>query len=180
MIYVFLANGFEEVEALTPVDFLRRCDLDVRTVGVSGPVAMGSHKIPVGCDMTVEELDLEGCDGVILPGGMPGTLNLEACEAVKNAVLWCAGHGKWIGAICAAPSVLGHLGLLKDKKATCFPGFEEELTGAEVLTDAVVRDGNSITSRGAGTAGQFAFALIEAFCSPEQAAKTKAGVQWRG
>ena len=180
MIYVFLANGFEEVEALTPVDFLRRCDLDVRTVGVSGPVAMGSHKIPVGCDLTVEELDLEGCDGVILPGGMPGTLNLEACEEVKNAVLWCAEHGKWIGAICAAPSVLGHLGLLKGKKATCFPGFEEELTGAEVLTDAVVRDGNIITSRGAGTASQFAFALIEAFCSPEQAARTKAGVQCSG
>lgn len=179
MIYVFLANGFEEVEALTPVDFLRRCELDVRTVGVSGPVAMGSHKIPVACDMTVDEMDLEQADAVILPGGMPGTLNLEACQAVKDAVLWCQGHGKWIGAICAAPSVLGHLGVLQGKKATCFPGFEQELTGAELVPEPVVRDGKIITSRGAGTASQFAFALIEALCSAEEARRLKAGVQWR-
>ena len=179
MIYVFLANGFEEVEALTPVDFLRRCELDVRTVGVSGPIATGSHRIAVACDMTVEEMDISAADAVILPGGMPGTLNLEACPQVQEAVRWCAEHNKWVGAICAAPSVLGHMGLLEGKKATCFPGFEQELTGAEFLAQPVVRDGKIITSRGAGTASQFAFALIEALCSPEQAARLKASVQWQ-
>ncbi|MGI5893602.1 MAG: DJ-1 family glyoxalase III [Candidatus Merdivicinus sp.] len=179
MIYVFLANGFEEVEALTPIDFLRRCELDVRTVGVNGEVAIGSHRIPVGCDLTVDEIDITKADAVILPGGMPGTLNLEASPVVKEAVLWCRDHDKWIGAICAAPSVLGHLGVLEGKKATCFPGFEQELKGAEHLTDPVVRDGKIITSRGAGTASQFAFALIEALCSPEQAARMKASVQWQ-
>ncbi len=179
MIYVFLANGFEEGEALTPVVFLRRCELDGRTVGVSGSAAVGSHRIPVLCDMTVEEMDITKADAVILPGGMPGTLNLEACPQVKDALRWCADNQKWIGAICAAPSVLGHMGLLEGKKATCFPGFENELTGAEFTAEPVVRDGNIITSRGAGTASQFAFALIEALCSPEQAAKIKAGIQWK-
>ena len=179
MIYVFLANGFEEVEALTPVDFLRRCELDVRTVGVSGSAAVGSHRIPVLCDMTVEEMDITKADAVILPGGMPGTLNLEACPQVKDALRWCADNQKWIGAIRAAPSVLGHTGRLEGKKATCFPGFENELTGAEFTAEPVVQDGNIITSRGAGTASQFAFALIEVLCSPEQAAKIKAGIQWK-
>ena len=180
MIYVFLANGFEEVEAVTSIDFLRRCGLDVRTVGVSGPVAVGSHKIPVVCDMTVGEITPELADAVILPGGMPGTLNLEASGEVRNAVRWCAENDKWIGAICAAPSVLGHMGFLNGKKATCFPGFEQELAGAEVRNEPVVRDGKIITSRGAGTASQFAFALVEALCSREEAMKMKAGVQWQG
>ena len=131
------------------------------------------------CDMTVEEMDISAADAVILPGGMPGTLNLEACPQVQEAVRWCAEHNKWVGAICAAPSVLGHMGLLEGKKATCFPGFEQELTGAEFLAEPVVRDGKIITSRGAGTASQFAFALIEALCSPEQAARLKASVQWQ-
>lgn len=179
MIYVFLANGFEEVEALTPVDFLRRCELDVKTVGVSGEVALGSHRIPVVCDITVDEVDLEQADAVILPGGMPGTLNLEACQTVQDAVKWCVEHDKWVGAICAAPSVLGHMGVLEGKRATCFPGFEQELKGAKVCVEPVVRDGKIITSRGAGTASQFAFALIEALCSPEQAARMKASVQWQ-
>ncbi len=179
MIYVFLANGFEEVEALTPVDFLRRCELDVRTVGVSGEVAVGSHRIPVACDLTAEEIDIRAADAVILPGGMPGTLNLEASPAVQEAVRWCAENDKWIGAICAAPSVLGHMGLLEGKRATCFPGFEQELKGAVFTAEPVVRDGKIITSRGAGTASQFAFALIEALCSPEQAARLKASVQWQ-
>ena len=124
MIYVFLANGFEEVEALTPVDFLRRCELDVRTVGVSGSAAVGSHRIPVLCDMTVEEMDITKADAVILPGGMPGTLNLEACPQVKDALRWCADNQKWIGAICAAPSVLGHMGLLEGKRPPASPALK--------------------------------------------------------
>ena len=172
MIYVFLANGFEEVEALTPVDYLRRCELPVQTV-------TGSHGIPVTADILPEEMDLTRIDAVILPGGMPGTLNLEASEAVKDALNWSAEQQCLIAAICAAPSVLGHMGLLIGKKATCFPGFEGELTGAEFVDEAAVRDGNIITSRGAGTATQFAAAIIEALISKERADRLKAGIQWR-
>ena len=179
MIYVFLADGFEEVEALTPVDYLRRCELSVKTVGVTRKVVTGSHGIPVTADILPEEMDLPSADAVILPGGMPGTLNLEASEAVKDALNWCAEQHCLIGAICAAPSVLGHMGLLVGKKATCFPGFEGELTGAEFVDEPAVRDGDIVTSRGAGTATQFSAALIEALISKERADHLKAGIQWR-
>ena len=179
MVYLFLGDGFEEVEALTPLDFLRRCDVPVQTVGVTGKTAVGAHGIPVVCDILESEMKLSGIDAVILPGGMPGTRHLDESDAVRKAVSWCAAHDKWIAAICAAPSVLGHMGLLRGKRATCYPGFEQELDGAEVSAAPVVRDGRIITSRGAGTAGQFAFALIEALCSKEQAAHVKASVQWQ-
>ena len=179
MIYVFLANGFEEVEALTPVDFLRRCELDVRTVGVNGSVATGSHRIAVACDMTVEEMDISAADAVILPGGMPGTLNLEACPQVQEAVRWCAEHDKWVGAIRAAPSVLGHMGLLEGKKATCFPGFEQELEGAILSDRPVEADGRLITARGPGAAIEFGLRIVEEMVSPERAAKLKAAMQCR-
>ena len=130
-------------------------------------------------DILPEEMDLTRIDAVILPGGMPGTLNLEASEAVKDALNWSAEQQCLIAAICAAPSVLGHMGLLIGKKATCFPGFEGELTGAEFVDEAAVRDGNIITSRGAGTATQFAAAIIEALISKERADRLKAGIQWR-
>ena len=179
MICVFLANGFEEVEALTPVDFLRRCELDVKMVGVRGPVAVGSHGIAVACDLVAEELDLSQVEAVILPGGMPGTLNLEASDVVHQAVQACYDRGQIVAAICAAPSVLGHMGLLEGKKAVCFPGFEDQLLGAEYQDAPVVRDGNIITSKGAGTASQFAFALAEAFCSAERARVLREGIQWQ-
>ena len=180
MVYVFLANGFEEVEALVQVDMLRRCELDVKTVGIGGQVIRGSHGITVACDIEPEEMSYKGLQAIVLPGGMPGTLNLEQSEDVQNMVRHCASEGILIGAICAAPSILGHMGLLQNKKAVCFPGFEEELTGAQVLDVPVVRDGNIITSKGAGTAFQFSFALAEAICSPAQAEHLKAGVQWQG
>lgn len=179
MIYVFLANGFEEVEALVQVDMLRRCELDVKTVGIGGPVIRGSHGITVACDITPEEMTCNGLQAIVLPGGMPGTLNLERSEEVQNMIRHCVAQGTIIGAICAAPSILGHMGLLQNKKAVCFPGFEGELTGAQVLNVPVVRDGNIITSKGAGTAFQFAFALAEAICSPARAEHLKAGIQWQ-
>ena len=179
MIYVFLADGFEEVEALTPVDYLRRCELPVQTVGVTGKIVTGSHGIPVTADILAEEMDLTQMDAAVLPGGMPGTLNLEASEAVKDALNWCAEQQCLIGAICAAPSVLGHMGVLIGKRATCFPGFEGELAGAQFVNEAAVRDGNIITSRGAGTATQFAAFLIEALLSKERADRLKAGIQWQ-
>ena len=179
MIYVFLANGFEEVEALTPVDFLRRCELDVRTVGVNGSVATGSHRIAVACDMTVEEMDISAADAVILPGGMPGTLNLERSPVVQAALDQTEKRGGWIFAICAAPSILGHRGMLKGRRAVCFPGFEQELEGAILSDRPVEADGRLITARGPGAAIEFGLRIVEEMVSPERAAKLKAAMQCR-
>ncbi len=179
MIYVFLANGFEEVEALTQVDMLRRCELEVQTVGIPSRMVKGAHGITVVCDILPEEVNFNKIDGIVLPGGMPGTLNLEQSADVQSAIDYCIGNDKIIGAICAAPSILGHRGLLDGKKAVCFPGFENEL-GKAIYTDLpAVRDGNIITSKGAGTAFQFAFMMAEAFTDKSAADHLKAGVQWR-
>lgn len=179
MIYVFLANGFEEVEALTPVDYLRRCELEVCTIGIGGKLVRGSHGITVMADGTLEDVDREKMEAMILPGGMPGTLNLESCPEVQKLLDFCTEKGILIGAICAAPSILGHKGLLEGKRAVCFPGFESELKGAEVRAEAVVTDGAVITSKGAGTANEFAFALAEKLLSKERADKLAASVQWK-
>lgn len=160
MIYVFLAEGFEEIEALAPVDVLRRGGIEVKTVGVTGKTVTGAHGIAVSADITVDQITLEGLDGIVLPGGMPGTLNLEANERLCELVRQADRKQLLIGAICAAPSVLGHLGVLNGKRATCFPGFEKELTGATVCDGQVVCDGNIITAKGAGAALDFAFALL--------------------
>lgn len=160
MIYVFLADGFEEIEALAPVDILRRGGLNVKTVGVGGKTVCGAHKIPVVCDITEEETVTDGLEGIILPGGMPGTLNLEKNECVQRFIDFAAENGLFIGAICAAPSILGHKGLLKGRKATCFPGFEKELDGAEFLDLPVVTDGKITTACGAGAAFDFGFRLL--------------------
>jgi 4-methyl-5(b-hydroxyethyl)-thiazole monophosphate biosynthesis len=160
MFYVFLAEGFEEIEALTPVDILRRAGIEVKTVGVTGKSVRGSHGILVSADLEFADWNDANPEALILPGGMPGTRNLGAsqklCELLvsqKNTALICA--------ICAAPSVLGKLGLLNGKKATCFPGFEQELLGAQVQPVGVVTDGNIITGKGAGVAAEFAFAIVE-------------------
>ena len=160
MIYVFLAEGFEEIEALAPVDVLRRGGIEVKTVGVTGKTVTGAHGIAVSADITVDQITLEGLDGIVLPGGMPGTLNLEANERLCELVRQADRKQLLIGAICAAPSVLGHLGVLNGKRATCFPGFEKELAGATVCDGQVVCDGNIITAKGAGAALDFAFALL--------------------
>ncbi len=160
MIYVFLANGFEECEALAPIDILRRADFEVITVGVNGKTVVGAHNIPVVCDITTNDVILDGLQAVILPGGMPGTINLENDKTVQAAIDFASKNGLLIGAICAAPSILGHKGLLNNKKATCFPGFEKDLLGAEYIDTAVVRDGNIITAKGAGVAFQFGFELL--------------------
>ncbi len=174
MIYVFLAEGFEEVEALTPVDMLRRCELDVITVGVGGEAVLGSHNIPILANVTDSEIVLnDNVDMIVLPGGMPGTLNLEKNPNVQAAIDFCMKNNKYIGAICAAPSILGHKGLLDSKKATCYTGFESQLGNAVVSEDPVCVDGNIITSRGAGTAMQFSFELVKALTSEERAEKLK-------
>ena len=174
MIYVFLAEGFEEVEALTPVDMLRRCEFNVITVGVGGQAVTGSHNIPVLANITDSEIVLDDrLDMIVLPGGMPGTLNLEKNPNVQAAIDFCIKNNKYIGAICAAPSILGHKGLLDGKKATCYTGFETQLGNAAVCDEPVCTDGNIITSRGAGTAMEFSFELVKVLTSEERSEKLK-------
>lgn len=175
MIYVFLAQGFEEAEALVPVDILRRAELEVATVGVTGKTVTGSHGIPVVCDvMACEILPDETCQAVILPGGMPGTLNLEKSPTVQQFVDYAAEKGIVLGAICAAPSILGHKNLLQGKKATCYMGFEEQLIGAEVCQDPVCVDDNIITAYGAGAAFDFGFAILTAVTGNDKESKVNA------
>ena len=162
MFYVFLANGFEECEALAPVDILRRADITVKTVGVGGKTIIGSHGISVNCDTDNSNLTTDNLEGIILPGGMPGTLNLEKDSTVQKFIDYSACNNLLICAICAAPSILGHKNLLNGKTATCFPGFEKDLLGATLSTDPVVRDGNIITAYGAGAAFDFGFEILSA------------------
>ena len=180
MIYIFLADGFEEVEALAPADILRRAGKDVRTVGVGGSTVRGTHGIPVVCDTVIDAVSLsDKPEAVILPGGMPGTNNLEASDAVRDFVRDAYEDGRLVCAICAAPSVLGHMGLLEGKKATCFPGFEQALLGADVTDESVCRDGNILTAKGAGVALDFGFAAVQALCGEDTAAQLRAGMQCR-
>lgn len=180
MIYVFLANGFEEIEALAPVDFLKRAGVEVKTVGVSGKICQGAHGINVEADILIKDISLnENLQGVILPGGMPGAENLDKCETVQKAVDYCVENGKIVSAICAAPFILGKKGILKGKKATCFPGFEEYLEGAEVLPNGVVTDGNVITAKGAGVAWEFGAEIAQKLVGKEKSDEILRGIQWR-
>ena len=178
MVYCFLAPGFEEIEALATVDILRRANIEVLTVGVGEDVIIGSHQIPVLADIREGDVKLDSSlEAVILPGGMPGTLNLEKSTAVQKAINWALENDKLICAICAAPSILGHKGLLEGKKATCFPGFEEELFGAEVSKDFVVKDGNFITAKGMGSAIEFGLQIAEVLTNPLEVKKIRASLQ---
>lgn len=168
---VFLAEGFEEIEGLTVVDILRRAGLDVVAISIMGTKEIyGSHKIGVLADALYEEADFAEYDGVVLPGGMPGTTNLGSHAGVNETIKSFAEEGKLVAAICAAPSVLGQAGILKGKKAACYPGFEDKLVGAEVSYEEVAEAGNVITSRGMGTAIPFALRLA-AYFTTEQKAK---------
>lgn len=171
MVYVFLAKGFEEVEALAPVDVLRRAGIDVKTVGVTGKRVSGSHGISVNCDITINEAVFDDLDGIILPGGLPGTTNLEADENVNKFIDFAAENGKVIGAICAAPMILGHKGLLRGKNAVCYTGFEKELDGAHILDRPAVSDGNIVTGWGAGGAIDFALKFLEVISESEELSK---------
>ncbi|MGN0584541.1 MAG: DJ-1 family glyoxalase III [Ruminococcus sp.] len=165
MVYVFLANGFEETEAIAPIDMLRRAGREVITVGVTGKIVTGSHGIPVTADITEDELtDFSAAEMIVLPGGMPGTLNEEASAVVQAAIDYCAANNIPIGAICAAPSILGHKGLLEGKTAVCYTGFEKDLKGAVIGTSGVVTDGLITTARGAGVAVDFGLELVKVLC----------------
>ena len=175
MIYMFLANGFEEVEALMPLDLMRRAGLEVKTVGVGGLDITGSHGITVKADMLDTDFADNAPECVILPGGMPGTTNLDASAIVYKALDAALENNALICVICAAPMVLGKRGILNGKKATCFPGFEEYLEGATV-GGRVVRDGQVITGVGMGAALEFGIEIVAALKGREAADKLFAAV----
>ena len=178
MVYVFLANGFEEMEALAPVDMLRRAGAEVCTVGVGSDIITGAHKIPVKTDITADKIVLnDELEMIVLPGGMPGTTNLEASPDVLGAVDFCADNNRYIAAICAAPSIIGHKGLLEGRYATCFPGYEKDLIGAKHSSRLVAVDGKFITAKGAGCSIKFALKLVELLVSKEKAESIESGMQ---
>jgi 4-methyl-5(b-hydroxyethyl)-thiazole monophosphate biosynthesis len=161
-IFVFLAAGFEEIEAIAPIDIFRRAGMEVITVSISDQKEVnGAHGIPVLADCLFSDLTCSKDDLLFLPGGMPGTKNLDAHEGLKNLIREQAHRGEKIAAICAAPSILGKMGLLEGKEAICYPGFETELIGASLSEHKVVKDGNIFTAKGAGVAIQFALKLVE-------------------
>ena len=163
MVYCFLADGFEEVEAIAPIDMLRRAGVEVKTVGVSGDVIDGRHGIKVIPDVDIKDITLDdSLEAVILPGGLPGATNLEESADVQKAIDFANEKGKLICAICAAPQILGHKGLLEGKEAIAYPGFEDELKGAIISKEYVVRDGNIITAKGAGVATEFGLKIVGA------------------
>ena len=177
MVYIFLADGFEEIEALAPLDIMRRADIDVKTVGVTGEWVTGAHGITVKADILPADVDYENLDCVILPGGLPGTTNLEKDERVQKAIDFANDNHKLICAICAAPSILGHKGLLDGREATCYPGFEDSFNGGIYVKKSVVKSDNFITSNGMGSAYKFGFEITAALTSWEVADKIKAQIQ---
>ncbi|MFZ4726742.1 MAG: DJ-1 family glyoxalase III [Paludibacter sp.] len=159
---VFLANGFEEIEAITPIDILRRADIEVKTISITANLEVcGAHGIKVLADYLFDDVDFSKSDLLFLPGGMPGTKNLDGHDGLKKLIISHFKLGKNIAAICAAPSILGKLGVLEGKEAICYPGFENQLFGATLSENKVVKSGTIITGQGAGVAVDFALKLVE-------------------
>ncbi|HHV13522.1 MAG TPA: DJ-1/PfpI family protein [Clostridiales bacterium] len=178
-VYIFLANGYEEIEGLTVVDLLRRANIDVQMVSVTGDIFVtGSHQITSKTDILFEEADFTDGDMLVLPGGMPGTKNLKEHAGLDALLKDYKAGGKKLAAICAAPSILGSKGLLQDRCATCYPGFEKELSGARVMDEEVVVDGNVITSKGMGTAIDFSLAIIEGLAGKAKAGEIARAIQF--
>ena len=174
---IFIADGCEEVEAHTVVDIVRRAKIEIDMISINGTKQVTSSRdVTFLTDTTKEEADFSSYDGIILPGGMPGTIHLGEDETVGRVIREYAKEGKLVAAICAAPSVIGEAGLLKGKKATCHPGFEEKLTGADVYFSPVVCDDNFITSRGMGTAVPFGLAIARYFTDDAMIEHVKAGL----
>ncbi len=169
MLYLFLAQGFEETEALAPLDCIKRAGIGILTVGVDAQMVTGTKGVTVKSDIGCDDIDLTACSGVILPGGMPGMENLYRCETVKNMISFCAENGLLIASICAAPSIPGRMGLLKGRRAVCYPGFESELEGYIASEKSVETDGNIITAKGAGCVFPFAHAIITYLTSKKNA-----------
>jgi 4-methyl-5(b-hydroxyethyl)-thiazole monophosphate biosynthesis len=178
MVYVMLADGFEEIEALTVVDVLRRVNIKTHTVSIGRDRAVtGAHNIPVAADLLISEADLEAADMIVLPGGMPGATNLYNNTILEKAINSMVLRRKWIAAICAAPFILGKRGYLKGKEAICYPGFEKDLIGAIIKDEKVVISDNFITSKGPGTALDFALAIVSVLRDNNTACTLRASMQ---
>lgn len=176
---IFMADGCEEIEGLTVVDILRRAGIEIDMISINGKDEVtGSHSITFKCDVRLDEADIDSYDGLVLPGGLPGTTNLGANEKVTASIREFASSGKLVAAICAAPSVLGDNGILKGKRATSYPGLEDRLEGAKLSEDAVVRDGNIITSRGMGTAIPFALELTDYLIDEKKSKEIGSGIMF--
>lgn len=174
---MLFATGFEEVEALMTVDILRRGGVEVKLASITDDMTVcGSHGIQVGMDTTLAQTELNEVDAILLPGGMPGTLNLGKDETVCRALKQMNEAEKIVGAICAAPSVLGACGILEGRRATCYPGFEDKLTGAEFTDEMAVVDGNVVTSRGLGTSMEFGFTLLSLLESQEKSEEIRRSI----
>ena len=170
MVYVLLGTGFEELEALTPVDLMRRAGIDVLTVGVTGKIVYGGHNIGVEADILLEEMDLTQLDMIVLPGGLGGVASARASQGAMDALKFAWENDKFVAAICAGPTVLADLHITDSKQATCYPGCEEQMVSAIMNSQApCVRDGKLITGASAGCATAFALALIEALKGAEAA-----------
>ena len=177
MVYMFLANGFEEIEALCPLDLLRRAGVEVTTVGLNGAeTVMGAHGICVHADLPDTMFRDSRPEMIILPGGMPGSKNLDDSRVVDAALRAASSNGAYLAAICAAPMVLGHRGYLKNKTAICYPGFEGELEGATISDQRVVRDGNVITAAGMGVALEFGLELVSVLRGADTAEQLRRAV----
>lgn len=178
MFYMFFADGFEEVEAVATLDVIRRAGIEIQSVGVGSEIVTGSHNMKFICDKTDAEIDLSSeLSGIILPGGMPGTTNLMNSSVVNKFIDYCRENELLICAICAAPMIIGRKGILNGCKAICFPGFEEELIGAEISDKFVCRDGNIITAKGMGSAVNFGLEIVAAVKGDEASDNLKATLQ---
>jgi len=175
MVYMFLADGFEEIEAITPLDILRRADISVTTVALTPEfrAVVGAHGVGMLADAHFSEVEIFDTEMIILPGGAVGTDNLNASEWVKSCIRAAADSGAYIAAICAAPSILGSMNLLGGVCATCFPGYEQELVGAVISDKSVAADGRMITAKAAGAAAEFGFALVAALKDAQTAAEIR-------
>lgn len=162
MIYMLLGTGFEETEAIAPLDLLRRAGAQIATVGINGKIITGSHGIPVTADIELEEMDLDAMDMIVLPGGLGGVNSIKACPKALEAVRYAYDNGKFVAAICAGPTILAQLGITDGKNATCYPGCEAQMGSANMVNAAAVTDGKVITGTSAGCAIPFGLALIEA------------------
>lgn len=179
MVYLFLADGFEIIEALAPVDMLRRADIKVKTVGVTGKTVCSSCGVEVVSDITIDEFEYKDADAIILPGGSEGVVNLEKNSTVQSAIDKAAEDDIYICAICAAPSILGNKGLLKNIEATSYPSFMKYLDGAVLSDEYVITDKKFITARGAGVSVDFGLEIVKALADAETAEKVRKAIQCR-
>lgn len=178
MVYIFLANGFEEIEALTQVDYLRRAGVEIYTVGIEDDCIYGAHNIPVVCDKTIDEVGASdaGLEMVILPGGLGGVDGISGCKKALDIIEYCVKNDKYVAAICAAPTILAKKGYLKGRHAVCYPAMLDELSDCSSTDGRVAIDGKFITAAAAGVSEEFSFALIEALCGKDAAEKVRTGI----